>query len=438
MRVKKGLSVLLALGLSLSVLAGCSTGGKNNTSDGAGSASPDPAKKTELTFVSWSSEESSGKMIKDVMTKSWNDENPNTQVNVIGYPWKDTLQQLIIKTTSKENLDIAQIQSSWFNSLAEQGVLVDLNTVMDPQWIKDTFSESALTAGQLDGHQYALPWTIAAIAPLYNPDLLKQAGVDKPPATVAEFEDALAKVKAALPDVVPYAISTESAANVSQDFQSWLWTFGGNVLDADGKVIINNEQGVKTLEWLKNLKDKGYIQMAVNRGGARDLFGQNKVAFYDDSIVARGFQVQQGFSMEEMSSHLVPMLRPVLNPGDTPRSVLWGHYLVVFKDGKDAAKSAEFIKHLLRDDLSIEYFKSASVPPVTKTAKEDPIIKGDDYVNGYLDVAKTATPLETEAFTQVNALDNIITEELQAALLNAKTPQKALDDAAARIADTLK
>lgn len=431
--MKKGLVLFLTVMLVTAVFAGCSSN-KETGDKGANNT----VKETPLTFVSWSSQESSGQMIKDVMAKSFSDANPNTPIHVIGYPWSDTLQQLIIKAQSKENLDIAQIQSSWFNTLAGQDVLVDLNTALDPEWIKSTFTEAALAAGQMDGKQYALPWTVAAIAPLYNPDILNKAGVDKAPTTVAEFEDALQKVKASQPDVIPYAISTESAENVSQDFQAWLWTFGGNVFNSDGKVSINDENGVKTLEWLKSLKDKGYIQMAVNRAAARDAFGQNKAAFYDDSIVARGFQINKGFTMEEMAEHLMPMPRPVLNAGDTPRSVLWGHYLVVFKHSENEQKSAQFIQHLLKDDMSIEYFKAASVPPVTNTAKEVDIVKNDDYVNKYLHVAQTATPLETEAFVQVNQMNSIIAEEVQAALLDAKSPQKALDDAASRIADTMK
>ena len=427
--MKKGfVSLFIGVLFTALVIAGCSTKDSDAKSNG----------KKELTFVSWSSQESTGKVIEDRMVKSWNEKNPNTAVKTIGYPWGETLQQLSIKAQSGENLDIAQIQSSWFNALAGQDVLVDLNSVLDPEWIKSNFSEAALKAGQLDGKQYALPWTIAAIAPLYNPEILKEAGIDVPPATVAEFEKALEKVKTKLPDVIPYSISTENASNVSQDFQAWLWTFGGNVFDENGKVTINNENGKKTLEWLKRLKDKKYIQMAVDRASSRDTFGLNKAAFYDDSIVARGFQVEKGTPLEKMPNHLVPMDRPVLNKGDTPRTVLWGHYLVVFKGSKDQQKSAEFIKHLLKDELSIEYFKSASVPPVTNSAKKDPVVSKDDYVNKYLQVAESATPLETEAFTQVNELDNIIAEEIQAALLDQKTPEKALNDAADRIAETVK
>ncbi|MFC7681396.1 ABC transporter substrate-binding protein [Paenibacillus sp. GCM10028914] len=432
--MKRGLTLVTTLLLTASLFVGCSSNNKLSSVGESG----DKEKKTPLTFVSWSSQESSGTMIKDVMATSFSEDNPNSPVNVIGYPWKDTLQQLIIKAQSKENLDVAQIQSSWFNTVAGQNVLVDLNTVLDPQWIKDNFTEAALKAGQMDGKQYALPWTVAAIAPLYNPEILKKAGVDQIPVTVAEFEEALKKVKETQSDVIPYAFSTESAENVSQDFQAWLWTFGGKVFDADGKVVINDENGVKALEWLKGLKDKGYIQMAVSRVSARDTFGQNKAAFYDDSIVARGFQIKNGFTMENMSEHLVPMPRPVLNVGDTPRSVLWGHYLVVFEHSQNQKKSAEFIQHILKDDLAIEYFKSASVPPVTNTAKENEVVKNDDYVNKYLDVAKTATPLETEAYVQVNQMNTIIAEEVQAALLDAKTPKKALDDIASRIADTMK
>lgn len=429
--MKKIAMLLLTIGLSIFVLAAC---GSNNDDKSEGK---DSDEKKELTFVSWSSQESSGKMIEDVMAATWNEENPDTKIKVMGYPWDETLQQLILKSKSSDDLDIAQIQSSWFNTLAAQDVLVDLNTVLDPEWITDSFTEAALEAGQSDGKQFALPWTVAAIAPLYNPELLESSGVDEVPTTVAEFEEALGKIKEANPDVIPYAFSTESAENVSQDFQSWLWTFGGNVFDDAGEVIINNEKGLETLEWLTSLMEKDYIQMGMKRVAARDSFGNNKVAFYDDSIVARGFQLGMDYTMEEMPNHMIPMLRPVLNDGDTPQSVLWGHYAVVFEKSKDTEKSAEFIQHMLQDDMSIEYFEAASVPPVTTSAKEDPVVKEDDYVNKYLEVADSATALETEAYTEVSELNSIITEEVQAALLGNKTPQKAVDEMASRLSEVV-
>src|SRR5699024_1791125 len=140
---------------------------------------------------------------------------------------------------------VAQIQSSWFNILASQDVLVDLNEELDSDWIEENFTDAALEAGQLDGKQLALPWTVAAIAQLYNPEILKEAGVENPPKTVEEFEVALKLVKENSPDVIPYAFSTDSSENVSQDFQSWLWTYGGNVFSEDGKVTINDEHGLE-------------------------------------------------------------------------------------------------------------------------------------------------------------------------------------------------
>ncbi|WP_171628323.1 ABC transporter substrate-binding protein [Paenibacillus plantarum] len=421
-------------------LTACTTTKEAAPSASAESKSTTPAKPQEMTFVSWSSEETTGKsIIQDGMVGSWNKKETAFPIKTVGYPWDKSLEQIILKSQAKQDMDIAQVDITWFNTLNKMGVMVDLNTLLDPQWIKDNFDEAALKAGQVDGKQYALPWTVAAISMLYNPVITEKAGITGVPATLQQFEEALAKVKASNPDVIPYAAMTKNGANISQDFQTWLWTNGGSVFDASGNVTINNDKGVQTLTWFKGLFDKGYIKMDIDRVEARNLFSQNKVAFYDDSIVARGFQVSKGISDADMPKHLVPMPRPVAKEGDKQQAKLWGHYLMVSKDSKNPKKAAEFIKSILTDqELAIKYFKSASTPPVIKKIADLPEVKNDAYTTGYLKIAASSKAGETEKYAQSKTMDQVISEEIQAALLNAKTPQKAMDDAAARLKETLK
>src|SRR5699024_4216524 len=113
--------IFISLLIGVMILASCSNDAGNSSDSG----------DAEFNFISWSSEESSGKVIEDKMVKTWNEENPENQFSVMGYPWDQTLQQLTLKSGSEKDMDVAQIQSSWFNILASQDVLVDLNEELD-------------------------------------------------------------------------------------------------------------------------------------------------------------------------------------------------------------------------------------------------------------------------------------------------------------------
>jgi raffinose/stachyose/melibiose transport system substrate-binding protein len=57
---------------------------------------------------------------------------------------------------------------------------------------------------EVDGKQYALPYTFGATGIWYNQDLFEQAGISETPKTLPELEDAVSKLKAI--DVAPIAV----------------------------------------------------------------------------------------------------------------------------------------------------------------------------------------------------------------------------------------
>ena len=50
-----------------------------------------------------------------------------------------------------------------------------------------------------------------------------------------------------------------TALNGLKDLIPWIWTFGGSVIDDQGKVTLGDEGSVKALEWYKSLLDRGLM-----------------------------------------------------------------------------------------------------------------------------------------------------------------------------------
>jgi multiple sugar transport system substrate-binding protein len=425
----KKIKILVSGLLVLSMIVGVGCSSKTNEAANGNK----PAEKTKLVWAGWTGEEEANKgIIKDIIG-TYNTSTDKAEISWVGWPWANTLQQLIIRTQSNQDLDVAQVDMAWLATLAKMDVLVDLNEVLGADWMKENVSEAALKSGNIGGKQVAVPWTQASIGMVYNPTILKNAGVAKVPETVDEFEAALKKIKEYDKNIIPYAAATKEAGSISKDVNAWFWTFGGQYIAEDGKVVINSEANEKALTWYKGLKDKGYIAMDLTRFDGRQLFAQNKVAFYDDAILAKGIAKSNGVAEEKLNDTIQPMPRPVLKAGDKPQSTLWGHQLVIFKSAKDKAMAGDFIKYLIGKDTSLKYFDATGSVPVIKSAINDDKVKNNKWSSEWLKITETGKKAETQKYENDSQLSTIVTEEIQNTLLGTKTPKKALEDAQNRL-----
>mgnify|MGYP004467336907 FL=1 len=384
--------------------------------------------KANIVWAGWSGEEEASKPIFERMMETYREQTGN-DVTWVGFTWADAAQQLLIRCQGGEQLDISQADISIFNTLAQANVLADWNDIVGEDYMKDTFEESYLEVGNIDGKQYGMPWTMAAITMVYNPEILTAAGWDEPPTTIDEFEQCMADIEEYNPEIIPYALSTKDVT-CGADFVPWAWTFGGGIWDEDGNVIINNEAGVKALDWYKDMLDKGYVTMDVGRSEARQMFAQGKVAFYDDAVIAKSQVISNGVAPEDVVNVCSAMLRPVENEGDAPQAVQWGGMLVVYEKSEYKEQAAELAKILNSDEVALDYFINGGMPPVTKSAASSDTVKNDPYINTFIESTATARLEETARMTNASEIKNILTEEIQFALLGQKTSQEALEEKA--------
>ena len=409
--MKKAFSLLLVSLMAFSLIAG-------------GSAEAQAEGPATIVWAGWSGEEEASKAIFEEMRSGYESESGN-KVNWVGWTWADTAQQLLIRLQGGEQLDIAQADIGIFNTIAQTGTLADLNEIFGAEYLASTFPEATLEVGRIDGKQLGLPWSMAAITMVYNPEILKRAGWDNPPATVAEFEECMADIAALGEGIIPYGVSTKDAT-AAGDLMPWLWTFGTTIFNEDGSVNLG-EGAVETIQWYKDLLDKGYIQMDIGRGDARQLFAQGKMAFYDDAVLAKGQAVAAGVDPAEVVNVCSAMPRPVLNEGDDPQSTMWGHMLVIFDTSKYKDEAADFAKYLVSDDVALKYFEQNGMPPVTISASENEAVTNDQYLKGFMDSTATAKLDETARMINANEIKTIIVEELQATLLGQTTAEECVE-----------
>jgi len=389
------------------------------------------AMAADLVWAGWSGEEASTKPSIEAMISTYNEGDSGNKVTWVGWPWGDVAQQLVIRLQGGEALDIAQLDSGKFATIFELDNCYTVQELFDEEYIA-TLSEAGLNFGKnAKGENIGVPWTMASIGMVYNPEILKAVGYDAPPTTIEEFEACLAAIKAYDPDIIPYGLSTKDAT-ATADFQPWLWANGGSIFNGD-ELNINSAETIKTLAWYQKLAEQGYIKANMSRFDARTLFAQGKMAFYDDAIGARGTAITNGVPEETVDNVIRPMLRPVVNAGDTPASSMWGHILVVFKTTSDREAAADFIKHILSDEISMMYFEQADMLPVTASGLANEKVLSNEWTKIWSAITATGRNNELMIHPYSTELNNIISEEVQAVIVGQKTPEQAAADMESRM-----
>ena len=393
------------------------------------------AQARPLTYVGWSHDEAASKPILTRMFDDFRKAQADTKLEVVGFPWGQMQQNILLRLRSGQPLDVVQLAERWLPQFAATGKMQDLNEVFGKEQLAKLINPGTLKLGEFRGRQLGLPWTAASIGMVANAKVLRDAGVSAPPTTIDAFVESLKAIKRTQPQVVPYAMTTKNNNSLSPDFQVWLWTFGGQLFDDGGKVLVNSPAGVRALEFLAGLVKDGLAAKDIDRPDARRMYAQHQTGYYHDAPLARGFARNNSGKGAEFDPFVWAMATPVLKAGDKPQSFAWGHLLTMFPQGarpnaqSPQARLAAFLA--LNDANQLAYFKDQGLFPVTQTALAQ--LGSDPYVTAWTRAAHTAERDEISQWTNSADLTTIVGEEVQGALLGQKTARAAIESMAKRL-----
>jgi multiple sugar transport system substrate-binding protein len=404
-------------GAALFGLAGCAPTGSPKPPATGGTA-------TDFAFGSWGLSEDATKPTLQAAVDSFAG-SKKVDVSTVTYPYNDYLNQLTLQVRGGQFAGAAQLDVAWLSALAALGKLTDLSSFTSGRG----YTNAALGAGQYDGTQYGLPWTIGAIGLVANQELFDKAGASIAPETIEEFEEGLRALKGI--GVIPYAASTKAAQ--LKDIFVWMQTFGSPIIEG-GKTTVGDEASIKAVEWYKKLYDEGLIAPDVDRAGARTLFAQAATALYDDAPVGVAPVVAQSPD-SGLADKMTSVARPVLKAGDASQNVLWGH-LVVVVDGEGSGTAAEFAQWLTSDEKqTVSYFEALGLPPTTDAALASDAVAANTFVSDFTErVTASATPSPLWVYPGYAQMETAVAEQVQAVLIGQSSASDAMKSAGSTIA----
>ena len=247
------------------VLTGC-VGGKKEEKQA------DPNKKVEITYWDFPqfTQDKEFKKTEDfdaALIKAFEAKNPNIKVNYQKIEFTDGPAKIETAIQSKTAPDVIYDAPGRVIAWAAKDLLVPLDDVD-----KSKLNEAAVKASSYKDKLYMYPQGVAPFLMGVNKDLTDKLGVtDLLPLnkqdrswTVEEYEKFLKAVKQKDSSITPALFYTKSQAGdqgprafVANLYNSWITD------DANSKYTINDENGVKGLEWVKKAYDDGLLGQGV-------------------------------------------------------------------------------------------------------------------------------------------------------------------------------
>ncbi len=150
-------------------------------------------------------------------------------------------------------------ENSWVRPLADAGLITDL-TPLEPR--TDVYYTGALTSLRYNEGLYGLPFAVRPVALYYNRDM-----VETP---VTTLDDLLATAEAG------------NRVGISTQFEQAFWgtqAFGGQLFDADGRVVLNRGGFTNWLRWLREAEQSAGVFLARDTDTLLDLFARERIAY---------------------------------------------------------------------------------------------------------------------------------------------------------------
>lgn len=366
--------------------------------------------------------------------RQYTEENPDVTIDVQVIPSDQRDSKLSVGLATETLPNIFFDSTFSLTAWPHQGITLPLDDVISEESRED-ISDTVWNNVMIDGETHYYPFAQNQGTLVYNADMFKEAGLEEYIAdenaianwSVEDFTHILTTLKEEIPDVTPlgfYAMNNQGDTWTMM----YLRMFGNEFYGENNELIVNEPDGVQALEYIKELDNQGLIV-----SGAESMTSNEVSALFQNQEVAVSFTntvLYNNMLLDMEEGAVQPFDARLVNvptvEGVTPPvfSYVLGSMVFDVLDEEENEVAKDFVKFYSEDEELIN--ASTNTLPVRESVSE----KYKDELP--LLEAFNANEANIINFTNNMAgyaeFRNIFYPEIQAVLIDAKTPQQALDD----------
>ena len=372
--------------------------------------------------------------IIQTLANSFNDVQDEIAVNTVVVDWPG-VTELNANLAAGSAPDIMVLHGNRIPNYASRGLLTPLDDVLAEAGIDaDDLTDSARGFVEWNGELYGIPLDLHGHLWHINVGLWAEAGLVNDdgtpdiPVGMNEFMAAAEQFKEATG--LPFAGMWTNG--LSRNWMTLVYQQGSSIESEDGLPNVNSEAGLTALNFLMGLRDAGHITDNVDYGTAQEIFlnGENGshingtwvVNFYDNQVAdpegaLKNYYVSNFPTVFDQAAAWANSHAWIIPQGLNP-------------DPVRLEATLTFLDYL--NDNNIEWARTGH------SAVNSSVVNSDSYNNlphrnEYAEFVPSAIIQPRSNWN--TAFEAVLDEELAAAFIGEKTPEKALEDAQTRLED---
>lgn len=423
---RRAAAVAVAISITSVGLSAC--GGESGEPDSAPRGEGEgpvqaPEEPTTVSFFSWIGNQPEMQLLAEEFQK----EHPTITIEFENVPAEQAAQVLTTRIAGNNAPDVAYVNASDTADYASRGAAVDLQNYIDRSDVvdPDDYVEAFKTFVTYEDAMWGLPMGGETTGLFYRTDMFEAAGIDAPPATWEQFEQAAA----ALTDPAAGTYGFEMFAPESAYYwYPWLYQAGGDLLSEDGEILFTSDEAREAADFYVGLAQYAppdYLNS--NSWDGRVAFAEGQVGMYMAGAWFAG-TLSEEFPDIEGKWATAPLPE---GPAGC-KTTIAGDSLVMMDQTDNPDAAWLWMEFLSRPEtlarLTYET-EGTLLPPLTSLLEGEAITQEKPILQGFIDLMPCGVA-SSVANPQFPRIETVLNEELGKAIYGDQSAEDALNNTA--------
>jgi multiple sugar transport system substrate-binding protein len=299
------------------------------------------------------------------LTAEFERRHPGVRVRVQQIPWSAAHEKLLTAFAGDALPDIIQLGNTWVPEFAALEAIMPLE--LDDASAADVFP-GILASSSIDGRLLAMPWYVDTRLLFYRKDVLAQAGFERPPATWAEWRQAMARI-VALPGPSRFAMLLP--LNEWQPLAVLALQAGATLLrDDDRQADFQSPAFRQAFGFYLDLFRQGYAPALAEAqlSNVYQDFAEGRFAFY----------ISGPWNLGEFRQRLPARVQalwdtaPMPGPDGPGVSLAGGSSLAVCRSSRQPEAARELVAYLTDPEQQVAFYRLTGDLPARRSAWSHP------------------------------------------------------------------
>ncbi|MGB5770793.1 MAG: sugar ABC transporter substrate-binding protein [Crocosphaera sp.] len=365
------------------------------------------------------------------LIQQFEQDHEGVKIRWVDIPWEAMESKILTAVSANTAPDIVNLNPNFASKLASRNAWLNLKDHISPE-VQQQYLPNIWEAGTVNDISFGFPWYLTTQITIYNQDLLSQGDIENPPKTFTDLAEFAAKLTE---KTGKYAMFFTFVPGDSGEVLESLVQMGVTLIDDQGKAAFNTPEGKMAFQYWVDLYQQKLLPPEVLTQGHRhaiDLYQSGEIALLSTGAESFPVIIKNAPTIAKVSAASSQIT------GKTGKKNVAVMNLVIPQNTKKPKEAVEFAQFVTNTENQLTFAKEANVLPSTiegvesyineqeKSTEKTPLSQAIAVSAMQLKDAQVLVP----ARDNINQLQKIIYENLQAAMLKEKSVEQAVKDAA--------